>query len=60
MKIKRSIFIKRFNHIIGEHTTEDIKEEIEKPNNWKKITEVTKIKKLYKYKETKIRRHKNG
>lgn len=44
MKIKRSIFIKRLDNIIGEHTPEEIKEEIEKHNNWIKVTEVTKIK----------------
>lgn len=44
MKIKRSIFIKKLDHIIGEHSPEEIKEEIEKENRWIKITEVTKIK----------------
>lgn len=44
MKTKRSIFIKKLDNIIGEHTAEEIKAEIEKENKWIKITEVTKIK----------------
>lgn len=43
MKTKRSIFVKRLDNYIGEHTPEEIKEEIEKQNKWIKITEVTKI-----------------
>lgn len=44
MNIKRSIFIKRLDHIIGERLPEEIKNELEKENKWAKITEVTKIK----------------
>lgn len=44
MKIKRSIFIKKLDHIFGEHSLEEIIDEIEKENKWSKITEITKIK----------------
>lgn len=44
IKAKRSIFIRNLDYIIGQHTEEELKEELEKENDWAKITEIIKIK----------------
>lgn len=43
-KARKSIILRRLDQIIGTHTAEEIKEEIEKENEWIKIEEVIKIK----------------
>lgn len=44
MKAKRSVIIKQLDQIIGTHSAEDIKEEIENQNDWIKVSEVVKMK----------------
>ena len=44
IKAKRSIFVRRLDARIGKNNAEDIKEELERVNNWMKIDEVHKIK----------------
>lgn len=44
IKAKRSVFIKQVDQIIGGNTAEEIKEEIEKENEWIKVAEVVKMK----------------
>lgn len=41
---RRSIILRQLDHIIGENTPDDIKEELERENSWIKIEEVIKMK----------------
>lgn len=43
-KAKRSIIIRQLDQIIGSNTPEDIKQELEKENEWIRVEEVVKIK----------------
>lgn len=44
IKAQRSVFIRNLDYTIGQHSPEDIKDEIEGKNSWIKIEEVVKIK----------------
>ena len=50
MKAKRSLFLRRLDRHVGDHSKEEIKAEIEKNQEWAKEVSVTKIKDYTRFK----------